>query len=363
MRFEPLTAVRWVRPVTTNRSRRSSGIADVSPTTSAGTRARASGHSGLQTSTSPRRSDPTRWFTASGSATTTGDSRARSSANRPEPASAAPNRTVARTVAPIGTAAQARPTSPAATTCTGAPLRHAPPRASTETSSAVPRHIPGRGPAGAHHRPAPETRTSTTPVARCAVSSVTGSDATAAARAAGLPPPRRRPPPSPFDARNQRRPPPRRDRHQSRHRGHHAQHARRSPGRREPHRRPCGGPERQHAAGAPVIRLAVQTRTCGSICSNVFWPMPSTSSNSSTRVKRPSAAPGEDRLRGHRAHAGEGVQLVERRGVEVEAVGAGPPPPADAAPEAAATRAPRRPVRPRRRPTTIWRRRPPGRRG
>ncbi|CAM5359524.1 hypothetical protein SDIAM103S_01712 [Streptomyces diastaticus subsp. diastaticus] len=62
VRLEPLTAMRWVRSVARNASRRSSGTRPVSPTTRAGNRARASGSRPSEAARRPARSFPAnRW--------------------------------------------------------------------------------------------------------------------------------------------------------------------------------------------------------------------------------------------------------------------------------------------------------------
>ena len=71
-------------------------------------------------------------------------------------------------------------------------------------------------------------------------------------------------------------------------------------------------------------RAPAHTVTRSRMSASVASPMPSTSSSSSTLVKAPlRAAPVEDRLAGHRADAGQGVELLEGGGVDVDRAAAG----------------------------------------
>lgn len=72
VRLEPLTAMRWVRSVARNASLRSSGTRPVSPTTRAGSNARASASNPSEAVRRPARSSPAIRWTRLGSPVTTG---------------------------------------------------------------------------------------------------------------------------------------------------------------------------------------------------------------------------------------------------------------------------------------------------
>ncbi len=99
VRLEPLTAMRWVRSVARNASRRSSGTRPVSPTTRAGSNARASASSPSEAVRRPARNSPAiRWRRLGSPVTTGGPGRAgrRTAAWGPPGSSGGASRPVSR---------------------------------------------------------------------------------------------------------------------------------------------------------------------------------------------------------------------------------------------------------------------------
>ncbi len=115
VRFDPETASRWSRSVARKASCRSGGTLEVSPTTSPGSRALASGGSPSVASRSPARSRPASRWTASGPPVTRGgvSPAGRSSATARSPAR--PGASRATTATRVDGSSRAHPPCPAST--------------------------------------------------------------------------------------------------------------------------------------------------------------------------------------------------------------------------------------------------------
>lgn len=115
VRFDPETASRWSRSVALNASCRSGGTREVSPTTSPGNRARASGASPSVASRSPARSRPASRWAESGPPVTPGGVSpvGRSSATARSPSRAGASR--ATTATRVEGSSRAHPACPAST--------------------------------------------------------------------------------------------------------------------------------------------------------------------------------------------------------------------------------------------------------
>ena len=134
VRFAPETAVRWVSPVVRKSASRAGLIAEVSPSTRAGTRARGSGGRVRTACRSPARTVSTARSVGPGGATTTARSRTRATAATSDPASGACSRAVKRTRLPTGRPRHTCiPADPVATTSSGARTAHVVPRPASST--------------------------------------------------------------------------------------------------------------------------------------------------------------------------------------------------------------------------------------
>jgi hypothetical protein len=144
VRFAPETASRWVSPVLRNCSACSSVTALVSPTTSAGTRARGAAGSPATASRRPARTAFTPASTTPGGRTASGRDRAEAHAVN-DASVAGDSFTVVRTTAPAATSDHACRSSPDAVSITVTPERQVVPRASTacRTADAIQMLPPG----------------------------------------------------------------------------------------------------------------------------------------------------------------------------------------------------------------------------
>ena len=136
VRFAPDTAVRWVRPVSLKSSVSSGVIADVSPSTRAGTSARGSLRRCATESRSPCRTRLTSRSGAAGCCTRRGAERTRRIAARSDPRSGLSSRPETSTRLPTGSRDHGSSAAPVITTSTGACKWLVSPRPATSTSVA-----------------------------------------------------------------------------------------------------------------------------------------------------------------------------------------------------------------------------------